>query len=229
MVEATLALTPMCSGWSVFCSPVTVPERRTNNWFKFQKETPAVPDKPFFSKLPQAMSSHKNGSALGVFGQYVERAWQTSIATAGVGKQLQPFEHAFHTILSGRPLGHALTGFVNRANEMSRLLTGKIDEGKADDAEMAGLWLTRNDAEFHFVWRSGGPVAQGGFAVSGQTVGGQVGADTCWIRIRIFGQDADGLYRVEAELDDGSWHKQMMKLGDDEMGSSLFVAPTWAP
>lgn len=40
--------------------------------------------------------------------------------------------------------------------------------------------------------------------------------DFCWIRIRIFGQDADGLYRVEAELDDGSWHKQMMKLGDEE-------------
>lgn len=116
------------------------------NRFKFQKETPAVPDKPFFSKLPQALLSHKNGSALGVFG-HVERAWQTSIATAGVGKQLQPFEDAFYTILSGRPLGHALTGFVNRANEMSRLLTGKIDEGKADDAEMAGLWLTRNDAE----------------------------------------------------------------------------------
>ena len=40
--------------------------------------------------------------------------------------------------------------------------------------------------------------------------------DFCWIRIRVFGQDADGLYRVEAELDDGSWHKQMMKLGDEE-------------
>ncbi|MEK7830244.1 MAG: CHAT domain-containing protein, partial [Acidobacteriota bacterium] len=40
--------------------------------------------------------------------------------------------------------------------------------------------------------------------------------DFCWIRIRIFGLDADGFYRVEAELDDGSWHKQMMKLGDEE-------------
>lgn len=45
---------------------------------------------------------------------------------------------------------------------------------------------------------------------------GQSAADYCWIRIRIFGLDADGLYRVEAELDDGSWHKQMMKLGDEE-------------
>ncbi len=116
------------------------------NRFKFQNEVPAVPDKPVFSKLPQAMLSHKNGGALGVFG-HVERAWQTSIVTASVGKQLQPFEDAFYTILSGRPLGHALTGFVSRANEMSRLLTGKIDEGKADEAEMAGLWLTRNDAE----------------------------------------------------------------------------------
>lgn len=116
------------------------------NRFKFQREVPAVPAKPSFSKLPQAMLSHKNGSALGVFG-HVERAWQTSIVTAGVGKQLQPFEDAFYTILSGRPLGHALVGFVSRANEMSRLLTGKIDEGKATDAELADLWLTRNDAE----------------------------------------------------------------------------------
>ena len=52
--------------------------------------------------------------------------------------------------------------------------------------------------------------------MNGQTGSGQAGTDACWIRIRIFGQDADGLYRVEAELDDGSWHKQMMKLGDDE-------------
>ncbi|MEK7830245.1 MAG: hypothetical protein AAB401_04120, partial [Acidobacteriota bacterium] len=116
------------------------------NRFKFQKEVPAVPAKPAFSKLPQAMLSHKNGSALGVFG-HVERAWQTSIVTAGVGKQLQPFEDAFYTILSGRPLGHALAGFVSRANEMSRALTDKIDQGKASDGEAADLWLTRNDAE----------------------------------------------------------------------------------
>ncbi len=52
--------------------------------------------------------------------------------------------------------------------------------------------------------------------MNGQTGGGQSGTDLCWIRIRIFGLDAEGLYRVEAELDDGSWHKQMMRLGDEE-------------
>lgn len=41
--------------------------------------------------------------------------------------------------------------------------------------------------------------------------------DFCWIRIRIFGpQDANGSYRVEAELDDGSWYSHEMKLGDEE-------------
>ncbi|MFN0112443.1 MAG: CHAT domain-containing protein [Blastocatellia bacterium] len=45
---------------------------------------------------------------------------------------------------------------------------------------------------------------------------GNAATDFCWIRIRVFGQDADGMYRVEAELDDGSWYKQMMRLGDEE-------------
>lgn len=41
--------------------------------------------------------------------------------------------------------------------------------------------------------------------------------DYCWIRIRIFGpQDENGCYRVEAELDDGSWYRHQMKLGDEE-------------
>lgn len=52
--------------------------------------------------------------------------------------------------------------------------------------------------------------------MNGQSVSGRAATDFCWIRIRIFGLDADGLYRVEAELDDGSWHKQMMRLGDAE-------------
>ncbi len=41
--------------------------------------------------------------------------------------------------------------------------------------------------------------------------------DFCWIRIRLFGpQDANGSYKVEAELDDGSWYSHEMKLGDEE-------------
>ena len=83
---------------------------------------------------------------MGVFG-HVERAWQTSIATAGAGTQLQPFEEAFWTILSGKPLGHALTGFVTRANELSRQLSGQLEEGQATNQDSADLWLARNDAE----------------------------------------------------------------------------------
>ncbi|MEO6726451.1 MAG: C25 family cysteine peptidase, partial [Blastocatellia bacterium] len=117
------------------------------NRFALQGEKPiGVPDKPFFAQLPQALLKHANGGALGVFG-HVERAWQTSIATAGAGTQLQPFEEAFWTILSGKPLGHALTGFVTRANELSRQLSGQLEEGKATNKDLADLWLARNDAE----------------------------------------------------------------------------------
>ena len=52
--------------------------------------------------------------------------------------------------------------------------------------------------------------------MNGKSVSGKAATDFCLIRIRIFGLDADGFYRVEAELDDGSWHKQMMRLGDAE-------------
>lgn len=119
----------------------------SENRFKLQGETPVgVPDKPFFSRLPQALLKHGNGGALGVFG-HVERAWQTSIVTAGAGTQLQPFEEAFWAILTGKPLGHALTGFTKRANELAHQLSGQIEEGKASDADLADIWLARNDAE----------------------------------------------------------------------------------
>lgn len=50
--------------------------------------------------------------------------------------------------------------------------------------------------------------------------------DFCWIRVRILGpQDADGCYRVEAELDDGSWYQHKMKLGDDEERELLSLPP----
>ncbi|MDX2039912.1 MAG: CHAT domain-containing protein [Acidobacteriota bacterium] len=41
-------------------------------------------------------------------------------------------------------------------------------------------------------------------------------SDFCWIRIRILGPQDGDFYRVEAELDDGSWHKQRIKIGDAE-------------
>lgn len=130
----------------------------SENRFKLQGEQPVgIPDKPFFSPLPQALLKHRNGGALGVFG-HVERAWQTSIVTAGAGTQLQPFEEALWTILSGKPLGHALTGFVKRANELSHQLSGQIEEGKASDADLTDLWLARNDAEAFILF--GDPAAR---------------------------------------------------------------------
>lgn len=44
----------------------------------------------------------------------------------------------------------------------------------------------------------------------------QPDSDFCWIRIRILGPQDGDFYRVEAELDDGSWHKQRIKIGDAE-------------
>jgi hypothetical protein len=119
----------------------------SENRFANEGEKPVgVPDKPFFARLPQALLKQQNGGALGVFG-HVERAWQTSIVTAGAGAQLQPFEEAFWTILSGKPLGHALTGFTRRASELSLQLKGQLEDGKLTNKDLADLWLATNDSE----------------------------------------------------------------------------------
>lgn len=50
--------------------------------------------------------------------------------------------------------------------------------------------------------------------------------DLCWIRLRILGpQDAESCYRVEAELDDGSWYQHKMRLGDEEERELISIAP----
>jgi hypothetical protein len=50
--------------------------------------------------------------------------------------------------------------------------------------------------------------------------------DCCWLRIRIFGRkDDQSPYPVEAELDDGSWYADELKLGEPEL-TELFALDT---
>jgi hypothetical protein len=111
---------------------------------------PQIAPHAFFSRLPQALLTHPNGSALGVIG-HVERAWPGSIRTIGAGPQLVPFVNALSFILIGKPLGYALKDFNERYAALSAslgtLLENKLAGLPVPDRQLTALWTARNDAE----------------------------------------------------------------------------------
>jgi hypothetical protein len=114
-----------------------------------------IAPRPFFSKLPQALLSHKGGGALAVIG-HVERAWAYSIITEGAGPQLVPFENTIAYILDGKPLGFALKDFNERYAALSVDLGSVLERVsfgvKVPKDELANLWVQRNDAESYVVF-----------------------------------------------------------------------------
>lgn len=111
---------------------------------------PQIAPAPFISPLPKALLSHPNGGALAVIG-HVERAWISSIATAGAGVQLMPFENVLGYILLGLPVGYALKDFNERYALLSTTLASLLenrDFGQTvSDTDLAARWTERNDAE----------------------------------------------------------------------------------
>ncbi len=136
------------------CYSVGTPDK---DRFSYKPGTPPpdIAPKPFFSALSKALLSHPNGSALGVIG-HVERAWQNSIMTEGVGQQIQAFENSIGYILTGLPLGYALKDFNERFAVQSANLTTEIDKANGGkpvpDRQLAQLWLERNDAEGYLLF-----------------------------------------------------------------------------
>jgi hypothetical protein len=104
---------------------------------------------PFVAALPQRLLAHPGGGALAVIG-HVERAWGYSIRPVGLGKSLLPFRNLLGRILRGEPVGLATRDFSDRyaASSMRilNLAAGANLGAKHRDAEMAALWIERNDA-----------------------------------------------------------------------------------
>jgi hypothetical protein len=109
-----------------------------------------IADSPFVAALPQRLLAHPAGGALAVIG-HVERAWGYSIRPAGLGNRLLPFRNLLGRILRGDPVGLATKDFSDRyAATSMRLLNasaGTNPSPKPRDAEMAALWIERNDAQ----------------------------------------------------------------------------------
>jgi len=105
--------------------------------------------KPFFSPLAKALLSAPSGPALAMFG-HVDRAFASSIQPPGAGPQIQPFQNALGMILSGAPLGLALSGFEERYGTFSAMLDSmladKVQQTPVDNQQFVNTWIQQHDA-----------------------------------------------------------------------------------
>lgn len=123
-----------------------------NDKFSFNPPDPPaqLAPQPFFSALPKRMLSHPGGPALAAIG-HIERAWATSIQPPNTDPQIQPFQNAIAKILSGLPLGLALTDFSLAYGQFAaivgQLLADKLDGLPVDSDKLAVAWTQQNDSE----------------------------------------------------------------------------------
>jgi hypothetical protein len=110
-----------------------------------QSKVKEIADRPFIAALPQQLLGHPRGGALAVVG-HVERAWAYSIQPPRIGPSLLPFRNFLSRIMKGEPVAHAMRDFGARfASASMRLLEPH------SEAELATLWLERNDARNYIV------------------------------------------------------------------------------
>jgi hypothetical protein len=113
---------------------------------------PPLAPHPFVAALPRRLLSHPNGSALAVI-SYVDRAWGFSIQVPNAAPQrIAPFRNGLGQILTGSPVGRALTEqFGVRYAALSSLLASALSPSapsmQLSDRDVATYWLQRNDAQ----------------------------------------------------------------------------------
>jgi hypothetical protein len=109
------------------------------------QQVPVAPH-PFVARLPQRLLT---AGALAVIA-HVEHTWQSSIEWPGAGRQIQVFEETLTRLLTGSPVGSAMECFAERYAELATDLALELQaiwRGQpTDDAVLAGLWTTSNDA-----------------------------------------------------------------------------------
>lgn len=115
-----------------------------------------IADQPFLAALPSALLSHPQGGALACIG-HVERAWNYSFSTTKLGDQLIPYQNAVRRILSGLPVGYALTDMRQRYMSLAtsvghRLENSRLYGTQLDDQQLVTDWAARNDAGGYVVF-----------------------------------------------------------------------------
>jgi hypothetical protein len=120
-----------------------------DDYDRVEKQPRRIANKPFFSRLPQAMLSHPNGGALAVLA-HIERAWAYSFQGQRGGPQIQGFRDVIGRLLRGERIGQATDMFNVRwaaiSTELSEL---QADLARGADISMqtlGNLWISRDDA-----------------------------------------------------------------------------------
>jgi len=115
---------------------------------------PPLAPQPFMAALPRRLLAHPKGGALAVIA-HVDRAWATSIQTAGMtGSQIMPFRNALQFLMRGDPVGHVIRDqFGSRFAALSADLLSLLAPGapKVADSVLVSRWLERNDAQNYVV------------------------------------------------------------------------------
>jgi predicted DNA-binding ArsR family transcriptional regulator len=116
-------------------------------------DAPPLAPKPFIAALPRRLLAHPKGSALAVIG-HVDQAWGFSMQDPKVaGPQIAAFRNSIGTILSGAPVGHAMSKYFGaKFAELSALLLNATSPTasaamKLNDHDLAVRWIERNDAQ----------------------------------------------------------------------------------
>lgn len=108
-----------------------------------------IAERPFVSRLPQKLLTHRNGGALAVIG-HIDRAWTSSFEGSPEGEGCDVFRHCLRRLLQGHTIGWAMQHF----NQAYATLTSQLDplwqgihrNEEVDDARLARYWRMSNDA-----------------------------------------------------------------------------------
>jgi hypothetical protein len=121
---------------------------------------PIISETDMLAKLPQALLSHRNGSALAVLG-HVDRSWSCSYSS-NLGSQIGGFREILNSIMSGDRIGYATDDWNFRWAQLSANLTDNVVPNfkrkviSAKDLQEA--WIARDDARNYIVF--GDPAVQ---------------------------------------------------------------------
>lgn len=103
--------------------------------------------RPFVSALPQALLSHPNGSALGIFG-HVDRTLTWSLQPPQAPVATDPFACAAMHVLAGNRLGAALEDLNQRGATLGATVSNALRHGAPpiSDVELVRTWTQQRDA-----------------------------------------------------------------------------------
>src|SRR5262245_62141094 len=120
-----------------------------DNFDRLNAAPKRIADKPFLSRLPQALLAHNEGGALAAIA-HVERAWAYSFQSDKGGAQIQGFREVLARLFNGDRVGQATDTFNMRWAALStRLAELQVDRQHGVDVPLKLLgqfWVARDDA-----------------------------------------------------------------------------------